>query len=294
MICIIIPVFNRKDFTRNCLISLSKQTFREYEIIVVDDGSTDGTSDMIEREFPQVKVLKGDGNLWWAGATNIGIEYVLKSRSSNEEDYILTLNNDLEVSGNYLELMFSNASKIKKSILGSVSVDINDNNRMDFCGIEWNEFTGKYYVKAKEYNYLYSNLKNKRALIDSDLLPGRGTLIPIKAIQEIGLFDSLNFPQYAADEDFSLRARRKGWKLIIPTNTYLKSHITETGTDIANIEFKWRYFKHLFFSIKSPINLKTRYRWAIKNTKLKWAYFFIDTSKIMMSVFFKVLKKVIS
>ncbi|HET6225685.1 MAG TPA: glycosyltransferase family 2 protein [Bacteroidia bacterium] len=294
MIFIIISVYNRKELTSNCLSSLQRQTYKYFETIIIDDGSTDGTSEMICEKFPGVHILKGDGNLWWAGATNVGIEYVLRDRKANDSDYILTLNNDLEVPEKYLETLAYNASVYKRSILGSVSVDITSPDRMNFCGISWNEFTGKCHEKAKDYKYLYQELIGQRQIIDSDMLPGRGTFMPIGVFNEIGLYDSTNFPQYAADEDFSLRARRNGWKLIIPTDTYLKSHITATGINMENVQFSLRYYKQLFFSIKSPLNLKIRYRWAMKNTPLKIFYFLLECSRLFISVSFKTIKVILN
>lgn len=294
MIFIVIPVFNRKEFTRNCLTSLCNQTYKDYKIIVVDDGSTDGTSDMITSEFPQVHILNGDGNLWWAGATNKGIEYILKSYGCKQDDYVLTLNNDLEVAENYLETFIEKTSVYQKAILGSVSVNIKKPDGMNFCGISWNEFTGNYYLKAKDYNCSYHNLLQKSKVIDSDMLPGRGTLIPLMVFSEIGMYDSKNFPQYAADEDFSLRARKKGWQLLIPTDVCVRSYIDETGTNLENIRFGFRTYKHLFFSIRSPLNLKIRYRWAIKNTRLKFIYFLFESTKIFISVSFKMIRGLLS
>lgn len=290
MVFIVIPVFNRKEFTRNCLLSLNKQTYRDYEVIVVDDGSTDGTTEMIEKEFLNVMLIKGDGNLWWAGATNKGIEHVLQKRKYDKTDFILTLNNDLEVPDDYLEKLVNNSTIYRKAILGSVSVDISAENHMDFCGIRWNEFTGKYYSKAREYNNSYSELKRREQVIKSDMLPGRGTLIPIQVFNEIGVFDSINFPQYAADEDFTLRAKRKGWDLLLPANVYLKSYITQTGMDTTKVQLSVKYFKELFFSLRSPLNLKVRYRFALKNTKTKTIYFIIGLIRISLSL----LKSLIS
>lgn len=284
MIFVVVPVFNRKELTRNCLISLSNQTFSNYQIIVVDDGSTDGTSAMIRQEFPEVVLLNGDGNLWWAGATNKGIEYVLQNTKYEETDFILALNNDLEVPENYLDRLFYSASTNRHAILGSVSIDIDAADHMDFCGIKWNEFTGKYHSRAKDYNYSYKQLKATTKAVESDMLPGRGTLIPIKVFNEIGLFDSANFPQYAGDEDFTLRARRAGWRLIIPADVFLKSHIAQTGIDTAKVQFRFAYFKELFFSIRSPLNLKIRYRFALKNTKSKIFYFIIGLIRISLSL----------
>jgi GT2 family glycosyltransferase len=284
MIFIIIPVFNRKEFTRKCLYSLNKQTYKDFETIVVDDGSTDGTSEMISREFPMVSILKGDGSLWWAGATNKGIEEVIKHKTFGNADYILTLNNDLELPEDYLDKLIYHVSVNKRVVLGSVSVDIDSNDHLDFCGIRWNEFTGKYYSKAKDYNYSYSNLCKKEKIIESDMLPGRGTLIPKGVFDEIGLFDAKNFPQYAADEDFALRARRKGWRLIIPTDVYVKSHIAQTGIDLSNVQFNVKFFRDMFFSIRSPLNLKICYRFALKNTRLKVVYFIIGLVRVSLSL----------
>jgi GT2 family glycosyltransferase len=284
MIFIVIPVFNRKEFTRNCLKSLSGQSYRDYKIIVVDDGSTDGTTEMIASEFPSVHIIKGDGNLWWAGATNAGVEYVLKNEKASSTDYILTLNNDLEVNNDYLGKLASCASENPKAILGSVSVDISNVEKMNYCGVSWNEFSGKYCSKAKDYSYSFTELINQKQILNSDMLPGRGTLIPIKVFLEIGLYDSKNFPQYAADEDFSLRARRNGWELLVPTGTFLMSHIHEMGADVNDARFSLRCYKHLFFSIKSPLNLRIRYRWAMKNSPLKFFYFLLDCVRICITV----------
>ena len=78
-IYIIIPVHNRMEFTRQCLNSLTQQTYRKFKIIVVDDGSSDETRVMIQKEFSEVDLLHGDGNLWWTGATNFGVKHVLKN-----------------------------------------------------------------------------------------------------------------------------------------------------------------------------------------------------------------------
>ena len=77
---IVTPVHNRKEITLQCLKSLSKinQEGLDVHIIVVDDGSTDGTSEAIESRYPEVEVIKGDGNLWYTEGTNVGVRAALK------------------------------------------------------------------------------------------------------------------------------------------------------------------------------------------------------------------------
>src|SRR6185295_5128576 len=101
-IYIVIPVHNRKTFTRDCLRSLENQTVaNHHRIIIVDDGSQDGTDEMLSIEFPDVIVLSGNGNLFWTAAINLGIRHAL----SLGAEYVLTLNNDTAASETFMEQM---------------------------------------------------------------------------------------------------------------------------------------------------------------------------------------------
>ena len=102
MIYIVIPVHNRKAYTLGCLADLTKQTLTEKRVIVVDDGSTDGTAELVARQFPDVIILTGNGSLWWAGAMNFGIRYVLDKLTPDVDDFILALNDDIQVRPDYL------------------------------------------------------------------------------------------------------------------------------------------------------------------------------------------------
>ena len=75
MIHVIIPVYNRINFTINCLRSLKKQiNYKQLNIIVVDDGSTDDTLKILKKDFSEIKILKGTGSLYWCGAISLGIK----------------------------------------------------------------------------------------------------------------------------------------------------------------------------------------------------------------------------
>lgn len=70
---VVVPTHNRKTLLRRCLCALVHQQYPDYEIIVVDDGSADGTGDMVQREFPQVRYLRQEPNLGPAAARNRGV-----------------------------------------------------------------------------------------------------------------------------------------------------------------------------------------------------------------------------
>ncbi|WP_051030555.1 glycosyltransferase family 2 protein [Halothece sp. PCC 7418] len=88
---IIIPVHNRKNITLKCLETLKQcGDLDRYYTIVVDDGSTDGTSEAITNLYPEVTILTGDGNLWWTGAIRKGMEYAYERGA----EYFIWLNDD--------------------------------------------------------------------------------------------------------------------------------------------------------------------------------------------------------
>lgn len=278
MIHIIIPVLNRWDFTEACLLSLKDQSHRGFKIIIVDHGSSDRTSEKIVKQFPEVIILKGDESMWWTAATNLGVKYALE----NKADYVLTLNNDLVVLPDYLEQLMQAASQNIKTIIGSVSLDKNNASIITFAGIKWNSMTAKY-KSAVNLKLGYTEIKNKYSLINTDMLPGRGTLIPISVFKKIGLFDEINFPHYAADEDFSLRAFYTGYKLIVATKASVLSETEATGLKIKYNKKDFAFWKDTFFSMKSPVKLSTRWLWANKHGKISFVYFFFDIGRIVFS-----------
>jgi GT2 family glycosyltransferase len=282
MIYIVIPVFNRLAFTRSCLDSLLKQTYRNFQVIVVDDGSTDGTSIFIREHYAHVIVLQGDGQLWWTGATNLGVKKALEL-SQHPNDYVLTLNNDLEVASDYLESLLAVALEWPQALVGSVSVNIDAPEEVHFCGTKWNAATAKYRpVPGKMLPYAV--LKKTFSSLDTDLLPGRGILVPIVVYEQIGLYDGERFPHYMADEDFSLRAKDAGYALRIATGARVFNHISATG--LQTKKKSWPYYKDVFMSIKSPSNFRNRWNWARRHGSVPPLYFLIDMLRILKSLVF--------
>ena len=202
MIYIIIPVFNRKNYTKKCLESLNHQTFKEFKTVIINDGSTDGTSEMLVNEFPEVIELKGDGNLFWSASTNLGVKYAFEHGAS----HILTLNNDTIAFENFMENMANWSKKEPKALLGAMAQNAKTKDPV-YIGetINWKNATYKSLpqMNATEYTGLH----------EVSHFPGRGLLIPREVFETIGLYDEKSFPQYFADYDFTFKARRAGFKI---------------------------------------------------------------------------------
>jgi GT2 family glycosyltransferase len=283
MIFIVIPVFNRKIFTRACLESLFKQTYSDYRIIVIDHGSTDGTSAMIRLEFPNVILIEGNSSMWWSAATNEGIKKVFEL-SDATTDFILTLNNDLIVNEDYLECLLQVTRTKEKVLVGSTCVDILDENKIIFAGINWSKWSAKY-KPTININERYSVIKSHTNSVKSDLLPGRGMLIPLTAFKELGMFDCKNFPHYAADEDFSLRCKNAGYELMVAIHACVKTYSANNGLTRVPAALTLQEFIRSLKSIKSPNNLSKRWIWAKKHSNYPFVYFLIDFCRITFSFF---------
>jgi GT2 family glycosyltransferase len=252
---VIIPVHNRIHYTRKCLLNLEKQTFANFQTIVVDDGSTDCTSEMIRDRFPEVVVLKGDGNLWWAGGANLGIEYALK----HDADYILMLNDDVEIDEGYLQSLADDAVQFPHTIIGSALFDSADKSTLVYFGEKVNWITAK--NRMNRIQLLNGDIKHAV----SDLLPGRGLLIPAEVFKKAGYFDARRLPMGGADHDLVWRARKFGYRAICSLNSKVYCYIDETA--VAKFKQK-RSLVNLYyylFSIRSSANLKMRFYFAIKN-----------------------------
>ncbi|MVM30443.1 glycosyltransferase [Spirosoma sp. HMF4905] len=279
MISIIIPVHNRREYTRQCLGCLATQTYRNFQIIVVDDGSTDGTDIMINQEFPDVVVLRGDGNLWWTEATNWGIRYAQKHQDKRAGNFILTLNDDTRVGPDYLQTMIEAYREHKPCLVGSVSVNSENPEKLEYAGSSFELYTAGGRHLAEDYNYSYQELVRQKTYVESESLPGRGTLIPLDTFDHIGLYDSKRFVHYMSDIEFSVRARKAGYRLIVNVPSLVYEYTEATGIQVER-KITLREFIKGFTSIKSPTNLKVRYNFAIVHSKTKFIYFCCDVGRI--------------
>ncbi|RCR70856.1 glycosyltransferase family 2 protein [Larkinella punicea] len=281
MIFIVIPVHNRKHLTRRCLACLTRQTVAEITIVVVDDGSTDGTDEMIRTEFPGVVVLPGDGTLWWTEGTNVGVRYALQNRVAGEENFVLTINDDTEVRPDYVASLLATYAQHKPCLAGSVSVDIAKPDSLQYAGMKLNLYSAnETYLANSRFQNSYSRLKEITDAIDSDSLPGRGVLIPFGVFEKVGLYDTEHYVHYMADIEFTVRAKRAGYRLVISPSSIVYEHVEATGLQI-NHQLPIRKFWKGLWGRYSPINIPMRYHFAMRHTHTKHLYLVLEVGRIV-------------
>tara|TARA_Y100001970_G_scaffold188729_1_gene229528 strand:- start:14789 stop:15649 length:861 start_codon:yes stop_codon:yes gene_type:complete len=284
MIYIVIPSLNEKYLIKSFLNDLHNQSYSKFKVIVSDNGSTDGTKEFIKEEYPNIKLIENNQSFWWTKSTNAGVEYALNnSQSSN--DFILTINCDLSINHDYLESLISCSKIYNNSIIGSLTID-KESNKITFGGIRVNNFTAKH--TRININKTYSNHKTSKDQ-ESDLLPGRGTLIPVNVFKSIGMYDEM-LPHYHADYEFSIRAKRNNFNLIVSHKSHVFSHAENSGLHFNNSKkLTLSELLKSFFILKSPNNLFRRGVFIYKTVPLRYFLFhlFFDYSRIISKTIIK-------
>lgn len=218
---IVIPVHNRRAITVSCLQRLKALGILDcYSVVIVDDGSTDGTAAAIKKKFPSVALLYGDGNLWWTGAIKLGMEYAY----SRACDLIIWLNDDCFVEKR--ETITSLVEAVQNSpdtIVGSLVLESANSSKVAFGGKRKNGFT-------------YEMIKpSEPGIFNCDLLCGNLVCMSSKVIASIGYPNVEKCPHYGGDFLFLIRARQSGYSLFLdaryPAFDAMAQHTSQTNPD---------------------------------------------------------------
>jgi len=204
----VVPVHNGVAHTRLFLASLSRLTYPEFRLTVVDDGSTDGTDELLAQAYPfPVKVIKGDGSLWWTRSVNLGVKDALKDGA----DYILTLNNDIEVEPDFLDRLMACSLEEGGAIVAPKILYSDDHGRVWSAAgvIRW--YSGKLFYTVDDRGDDEKLYVERRP---AEFIHAMGALVPAGVYEKAGYYDE-RYPQYNSDVLFSLLAKRKGFRLLV-------------------------------------------------------------------------------
>ena len=205
---IIIPVHNRKETTIKCLDTLKQNgDLDKYYVIVVDDGSTDGTSEAIKFLYPDVIILTGDGNLWWTGAIKKGMEYAYQKGA----EYLIWLNDDCLTRENTINKLVGFCKQESNAIVGCQGYEAKENEVIAFGG----------YLKENSLIQLM-----KSALVKPqdcrifpqkpyDVLNGNFVCLPRQIVDIVGFPDPQIAPHYFGDFIFTAQAKNRGIHLLV-------------------------------------------------------------------------------
>jgi GT2 family glycosyltransferase len=224
-VAVVVPVHNKLSLTLRFLESFEQVDYPHYTVIVVDDGSTDGTAEALARLHPRVVRLPGDGRMWWTGGTNCGVRYALRAGY----DYVLTINNDTIVSPDFLGRLVATAQAHPRSLVGARINFLDAPRKLWAIGSYAHWHTGiilQGNCHGGMEDDVIPRLDNPSPV---QMLTGCGTLVPADCYHEIGLYDERWCPQYHADSEFTLRAQQHGYRILVDIQAVIWNDVDSTS-----------------------------------------------------------------
>jgi len=260
-IAVVIPTHNRKGCLQRLLEQLQTQVYDRFDMftVVVVDGSTDGTLEMLETEFPSAHIVRGDGEWWWTRCVNRGCRYAVQ----NGAGAVLLMNDDTEIEGDFVASLVKKAEEQPGAVIGSLNLTREKPFRMYFSGVKkitwWNAKSIRYFKVFEPYGEKLTGLH------ESVILMGRGLFIPVSVFDKTGFFDEAAFPQYKADVDFVLTAHEKGIGTFISWDSVVYSHMALTGKGVTYAREGFFSFLISFFRKNTNNNLIHSFRYYKKH-----------------------------
>lgn len=198
----IIVTYNSMRWAEKCIGSLQASS-EPTNVVVIDNGSTDGTVPYIKINYPDVHVIETGENLGFAKANNIGIRYAIDKGA----DYVFLLNHD---------------AWVEKDTIGSLIQTIQIEDRVGI--VSPIHLKGDYSaIDSSFYKFMPDNFKvdkdaeSLKAKYDIDYVNAAAWMMNVKMIREIGGFDTGLFKHYGEDNNLCQRAKYFGWKICVDT-----------------------------------------------------------------------------
>lgn len=215
-VSIIIVSYNTKNILRDCVLSIKDKSHDiDYEIIVVDNASSDGSVEMLRQEFPDVKIIESGGNIGFGKANNKGMAQATGK-------YLFLLNSDTILLNNATKILFDKAESLsdqgcKIGALGSVLL----NKDLNTCHSYGHFITPSSELKEVISKYLKflkdpanTNPPLVKGVKDVDYITGADMFVPEEVYKETGGFDP-DFFMYCEEVDWQKRMQKNGYSRII-------------------------------------------------------------------------------
>ncbi|MBX3282190.1 MAG: glycosyltransferase family 2 protein [Acidobacteria bacterium] len=254
-VAIVIPVYNRREITLQGLRSLARvdRSGLDVRIFIVDDGSTDGTSDAIRAEFPDVVLIQGDGTLHYAAGTNRGIEAALKW----DAEFIATINDDAVFHDQFLQRLIRTADSNPRSVVGGLLLLWDEPHKVFQVGQTWHTLAGGWVIPSD-----LTAFNVPQNAFEVECLVGNCLMLPAASIRECGSMDEKRFPHGWGDAQWMARFTKAGWKLLVEPKAYVWCEPNTYPKPLHEMS-KGKILRTLLFDKRHPLNLQRQFvaRW---------------------------------
>lgn len=244
---------NRIETTRAFLATLAAETYPHVHLLLVDDGSTDGTGALVRKTLPSATVLGGNGRLFWGGALHMAYKWVRKHLSDRPDDIVLFTNDDVSFAPGYLAT-------------ASALVQRHPNTLIAGCG--YGKRTGKLLDGAVKRDFSFRRVEKaayEPAWEDGDVCSSRSLFFRVRDFLKIGGFHPVLLPHYASDYEWTARAHRKGYRIkMCPELTYTFDEGATGDNFYGSLTVK------KLFSKRSAANPVYRFSYIVLSTPFRY------------------------
>lgn len=252
---VLLPVHNRSAITSKFVRCLAAQTYQRLNLVILDDGSTDGTAQMVREILPDAAIVMGDGSWWWSGCMQRGYEW-LSRKCPDDDDVILFANDDITFSEDFVERGVDFLRKMPGVLLGARLLN------KDGAVLE----TG---VEADLWRFIFRTAGKAEKI---NCLPTRALFLRWGSMRQIGGFHPHLLPQYWADYEYTMRAHRLGMHCVTSNRVIILADMTTTGYHNLDALVGWQFLRRLF-SIKTPLNPLYRTSFVLLASPWLWKPF---------------------
>ncbi|MFO7891307.1 MAG: glycosyltransferase family 2 protein [bacterium] len=235
-VTIIIPHFNGERILKRCLKSLHNTNYKDFRILIIDNGSTDNSITMVRTKFPEVDIIQSKKNLGYAGGCNLGIQ-------SCESRYVVLLNNDTTVKPDWLTLLVETAEE--QDSIAAVQpkiLSIQQPDRFDYCGAAGGEIDIFGYPFARG-RIFYTMEKDYGQYDDSREVfwaTGAAVLLKKSVLDKIGLLEQ-DFFAHMEEIDLNWRMHLAGYKVVSQPKAVV---FHQTGATLGEDKFYKMVLNH--------------------------------------------------
>ena len=241
LVYVVILNWNGCEVLRETLETVAKLDYPNYKILVVDNGSTDGSLDIARQKFSFIEIIENRENLGFGEGNNVGIRYALQHGA----EWILLLNNDIIADRDLLkELMIAAMSDTRIGALAPKIYYFANPKSLWYAGGKISFWTG---------NVSHRGLREEDrgqfdTQEDTEYLTGCAFLVRREVLERVGLFDKIYFPAYSEDVDLTERIRRAGYRLVyVPSAKLWHKVSSSSGGGLTTFKTQLKVEHNLIF-----------------------------------------------
>jgi len=230
VIAVILNTNHRED-TLACLESLARQDYSNLKIIVLDNASTDGSVDAVQRLYPQVEIISLEQNLGYAGNNNTGIQAAIEQGA----DWVYVMNEDIELAPDSISQLVRGAESDPQVGMAGPLVYHHSRPTVIQSAGGWMSRTWQsfHYGQNEEDQGQYNQSR------PVDWISGCAILVRRQVIEQVGMLDA-RFFYYWEETEWCVRTSRQGWKLLfVPQSKIWHKGVQVDYKPSPNVTYYW-------------------------------------------------------